>query len=137
MTSKSILAGLMVLALSYASSAVAKPEIKDNPEIFQRLMTTAIAHEIRDKCPTIEARKMAATFYVLGILNYARQQGFSQAEIEAYRNIESEQDRLRAATYAYLDKNGVDRSKPESHCSLGEREIASGSQVGKLIKSLK
>ena len=117
--------------------AAAKPQIKDNKEIFSRLLTTAIAHEIRDKCSTIEARTMAATFYVLGILRYAQSQGFSREEIEAYRHTESEQNRLRRATYAYLDKNGVNRAKPETHCPLGEREIQKNSQIGKLIKSVK
>lgn len=126
-----------LIAGSIATPLAAKPEIKDNPEIFSRLVTTAVANEIREKCSTIEARKWNATMYVLGILRYAKSQGFTQAEIEAYRDIRTEQDRLRAATYAYLDENGVDRSKPETHCPLGEKEIASGSQVGKLIKSLK
>ena len=136
MSPKSLLIPVLFAAVA-ATPLYAKPEIKDDPEIFSRLVTTAIAHEIRDKCSFIEARKLSATFYVLGILRYAKSQGFSQEEIEAYRDIKTEQDRLRAATYAYLDKNGVDRNKPESHCDLGEKEIASGSQVGKLIKSLK
>lgn len=123
-----------LLASSLSASAIAKPQIKDNAEIFHRLLTAAIGHEIRDKCPTIEARRIAATLYVLGIVSYASSQGFSRAEIDAYRKTKSEQDRLRAATYAYLEENGVDRDRPESYCTLGQAEMTKNSQIGKLLK---
>ncbi len=124
-------AALAILTLP----AVARPEIKDNAEIFHRLLTTAIANEIRENCPTIEARSWRATFYVLGILRYARSQGFSMNQINAYKKDPSEQARLRREGYAYLDKNGVNRKKPTSYCPLGQREIKNKSEIGKLLKS--
>ncbi len=116
-------------------STLVKPGIKDNAEIFSRLLNVAIGSEIRDNCDTISARKFAATFYVLGVMNYARKQGFSMDDMDAYRNTKSEQERLRVATYAYLDKNGVNRDDPASYCPLGRTEIKNKSQIGKLLKS--
>lgn len=124
----------LVLAVSVVS-AVAKPQIKDNAEIFHRLLTTAIANEIRDNCPTIEARKWRAMFYVLGILNYARSQGFTMAEINAYKKNPVEQARLRKEGYAYLNAHGVNRSKPDTYCPLGRTEIKNKSQIGMLLRS--
>ncbi|NOX41511.1 MAG: DUF5333 domain-containing protein [Alphaproteobacteria bacterium] len=116
-------------------STLVKPGIKDNAEIFSRLLTVAIGSEIRDNCDTISARKFTVMFYVLGVMNYARKQGFSMDDMDAYRNTKSEQKRLSAATYAYLDKNGVNRDDPASYCPLGRTEIKNKSQIGKLLKS--
>jgi len=124
-----------LLTTTLAATAGTGAEIKDNKEIFRRLLTAAIGHEIQEKCPTIEVRTLAATFYVLGIVNYAMQQGFSRAEMDIYRNDPKEQDRLRAATYVYLDKHGVNRAIPASHCLLGMTEIAQNTETGKLLKS--
>jgi len=129
----SVAAAATVVALS--GSAVASAGIKDNAEIFHRLLTAAIGNEIRDKCPAIEARTIAATFYVLGIVTYASRQGFSRAEMDAYRNDPKEQNRLRKAAYGYLDGHGVNRNNPASYCPLGKAEIAQNSEIGKLLKS--
>ncbi len=131
---KSLTFGATTLGLMFGS-ALSAAEMKDDPEIFARLLTTAIANEIRENCGTIEARNWRATSYVLGIVSYARKQGFSMAEIEAYKNDPSEQARLRSEGYAYLDAHGVDRAKATGYCALGTTEIANQSQIGRLIKS--
>jgi hypothetical protein len=126
---------LTLAALILAVAPRADAAIRDEAEVFDRLLTTAIAHEIRDKCPTIEAREWAATMYILGIVRYAKGLGYTMDEINAYKADEAEQDRLRVATYAYLDANGVDRADPQSFCPLGMAEIEKRSQIGKLLKS--
>jgi hypothetical protein len=126
---------LTPLALILALAPRADAALKDEPEVFNRLLQTAIAHEIRDKCPTIDAREWAATMYVLGIVRVAQSLGYSMDEINAYKADEGEQDRLRAATHAYLDANGVNRDDPASYCPLGLAEIDKRSQIGKLLKS--
>jgi len=129
-----IIAAIALLASPAFAATHARPQIKDDAEIFHRLLVTAVANEIREKCDTIDARSFAATFYVLGILRLANSHGFSRAEITAYKKNESEQNRLRRAGYAYLDSHGVDRKNPASFCTLGQAEIAAGSEIGKLIK---
>jgi hypothetical protein len=131
---KSLTVGAAALGLLFGS-ALSAAGLKDEPEVFARLLTTAIASEIRDNCDTIKARNWRATSYVLGIVSYARKQGFSMAEIEAYKNDPSEQARLRREGYAYLDTHGVDRAKATGYCALGTTEIANQSQIGRLIKS--
>jgi len=123
------------LVATLASAAMAKPDLRDSDEVFSRIMTTAIANEIRDKCETIKARKIAATFYVLGVVKYAKDLGFTSEEIDDYRFDPIQQERLRVAVHAFLDENGVDREDPASYCPLGKREINAKSQIGKLLKS--
>lgn len=126
---------LTPLALILALAPRADAALKDEPEVFNRLLQTAIAHEIRDKCTTIDAREWAATMYVLGIVTYAKSLGYTMDQINAYKSDEGEQERLRAATHAYLDANGVNRNDPASYCPLGLAEIDKRSQIGKLLKS--
>jgi len=129
-----IITAIALLASPVFAATHARPQIKDDAEIFHRLLVTAVANEIRGQCDTIEARKISAVFYVLGVLRLAKSHGFSSAEITAYKKNESEQKRLRRAGYAYLDSHGVDRKNPASFCTLGQAEIATGSEIGKLIK---
>jgi hypothetical protein len=128
--------GLGAIALSVTSGANAA-ELKDNAEVFARLLNTAVANEIRENCDTIEAREVKAGLYVLGIVSYAKKQGFSMDEIKAYKADPDEQARLRREGYAYLDEHGVNRSEGTGFCALGEAEIAAKSAIGKLLKSTK
>lgn len=125
--------GAVVLIVTAMSANAAN--IKDDKEVFSRLLITAIANEIRENCETIAAREIKATFYVLGIVSYAKRQGFSMDEIDTFRNDETQQNRLRAATYKYLDANGVDRSKKTGYCALGTVEMNNRTASGKLLKS--
>jgi uncharacterized protein DUF5333 len=126
--------GLTALAISLAAPLNAA-EIKDDAEIFSRLLTTAVANEIREKCDSIQAREWRATMYVLGVVSYAKKQGFTMKQIEAYRNNPDEQARLAREGYAYLDERGVDREAGTGYCELGDKEIAEKSQIGRLLKS--
>ena len=125
----------VVFTTILSASASNAAGIRSDEEVFSRLLTAAIGNEIKDNCPEIEVRTMAATFYVLGILNYAMNQGYSRAEIDEFRADPVQQEKLRQATYAYLDAHSVNRQDPASYCPLGQDEIAKGSEIGKLIKS--
>lgn len=127
--------GLGALMLATVANGVQAAELKDNAEVFARLLNTAIANEIREKCNTIAAREIRAGIYVLGIVSYAKKQGFSMDEIEAYRRDPVEQERLRAAGYAYLDSHGVNRDENTGYCELGRAEMSAKSQIGRLLKN--
>lgn len=134
-TGKSVLTLITAASLA-ASSAMAQSatRLEDDAETWERLFITAAANEIRENCDTIEARKVAATFYVLGIVRHAKSLGFTMEQIDAFRFDEKNQDRLRQRTYAWLDENGVDRSARTGYCALGDAEIAKNSPIGKLLK---
>jgi len=136
-------AGLIAISLTTSASASANtdantntsPQIKDSKEVFHRLLTMAVGNEIKDNCPTIKMRSVAATFYFLGLIQYTYSLGFSRAQMDAYRNDPEQQDRLRKAAYSYLDKHGVNRKDPASYCPLGMAEITRNTEIGKLLKS--
>lgn len=134
-TNKTILSLITVASLA-ASSAMAQSatRLEDDAETWERLFITAAANEIRENCENIEARKVAATFYVLGIVRHAKSLGFTMEQIDTFRFDEKNQDRLRQRTYAWLDENGVDRLARTGYCTLGEAEIRKNSQIGKLLK---
>ncbi len=132
-------AAVLATALT-ASSALASAEdsrvpLAEDPELFHRMTITAVANEIRERCDTIKARKVAATVYVLGVLKYAKSKGFSSDEIDEFRANKDNQEKLRQMAYAYLDENGIDREAGTGYCALGVAEIKKKSQIGKLLKS--
>jgi hypothetical protein len=130
-----------ILALGLtASGALASAQdnrvpLDEDVELFTRMSTTAVANEIREKCETLAARKIAATFYVLGILKYAKSLGYNSEEIDEFRFDEANQEKLRQMAHDYLDANGVDREAETGYCALGVAEIEKKSQIGKLLKS--
>ncbi len=126
---------LGVIAFGLVTGPTNAAQIKDNAEIFSLLLTTAVANEIRQNCDTIQAREWRATWYVLGVVTYAKRQGFSMKEIETYKNDPDAQARLAREGYAYLDKRGVDRAAGTGYCALGKIEIAEKSKIGRLLKS--
>ncbi len=129
------IAGAAALVFSLSAVTSVGQGLNDDKEVERRLLVAAVGNEIKDNCPTIEVRTIAATFFVLGIVTYAKGEGYSLDEIDAYRHDPVQQEKLRVATYAYLDSHGVNREDPQSYCPLGQAEIKQGSEIGKLIKN--
>ncbi len=109
-------------------------DLSENEDVFARLLNVAIAHEIRDKCETISARELKAKLRMLNIYRFAKGLGYTHDEITTYTKDKAEQERLRQATYAFLDENGVDREEVTGYCALGEVEIENASPIGKLLR---
>lgn len=125
----------MALILSLAAtSASAKPHLRDVPEIDGTLLAVGIADEIRKNCPSISARMVRALAVVNGLKTKARDMGYSEAEIDAYRKSDAEKDRLRAQGKAYMDAAGVSPDAPQTYCTLGRAEIEKGGQIGSLLR---
>ncbi|MEL6451080.1 MAG: DUF5333 domain-containing protein [Pseudomonadota bacterium] len=104
------------------------------PGIEDTLLAVGIADEIRKNCPSISARLVRAYNTLMGTVSLARSKGYSDAEIDAYRNSDAEKDRLRAVRDAYLTEAGVIAGAPESYCALGRVEIEKGGQIGALLR---
>lgn len=123
----------ILLSLS-AGAALAKPHLRDVPEIDGTILAVGIADEIRNNCPSISARMVRAAFLVNGLKGRARALGYSDAEIDAYRKSDAEKNRLKAKRAAYLDAAGVKSDAPETYCLLGKAEIEKDSQIGALLR---
>ena len=127
----------MTIALSLAlaaSAASAKPPLREVREIDGTILAVGIADEIRKNCPDISARLVRAVNLVNGLRGRARDLGYSEAEIDAYRKSDVEKSRLKAERDQYLATRGVRAGAPETYCALGQAEIENGGQIGALLR---
>ena len=125
----------MALILSLTAGVLpAKPHLRDVPEIDGTILAVGIADEIRKNCPEISARMLQAFRLVNGLKARARDLGYSDAEIDAYRKSDTEKARLKGERQAYLSSRGVSAGQPASYCALGRAEIEKGGQIGALLR---
>lgn len=129
-----LLAGAAVLALPIGT-AVAKPSLRDVPEVENIIFAAAVAYEVSNNCATIKARKLKALGMAWRLRSRANDLGYSDAEIRAYVESDVEKARIRAKGEKLLKANGVDYGKPETFCTYGRAEIAKSSAVGVLLKA--
>jgi len=125
----------MALILSLSAGALsAKPPLRDVPEVDGTLLAVGIADEIRRNCPDISARIIKALGVVKSVGARARELGYTDEEITAYRKSEVEKARLEAERDAYLAKGGVTPGSSDAYCRLGRQEIEKGGRIGALLR---
>lgn len=123
----------LILCLS-AGTISAKPPLRDVPEVDNTLLAIGIADEIRKNCPSISARMVKALGVVRAVGTRARELGYTDAEIDAYRKSDAEKARLSAKRDAYLAAGGVTAGASSAYCALGRTEIEKGSQIGAVLR---
>lgn len=109
--------------------------LRADPQVWEGLFTLALADQLREFCPTLEARTFRATRFVYGLYNQARSYGFSRAEIRAFQVDDGVEVALRARVTSYFDQNGVREGVPETYCALGMAEIAAETPAGTLLRA--
>jgi Family of unknown function (DUF5333) len=126
---------LMILALmmGIATPALALPPLSENAYINDRLVQARVADRIRKECPSISARFAFAYSQARALKQYALDQGYTDAEIEAFLDSKPDKARVKAAAEDYLAANGVVAGDAQSFCALGAKEIANKSVAGSLI----
>jgi Family of unknown function (DUF5333) len=126
---------MMILALmmGMATPAMALPPLSENTYINDRLVQARVADRIRKECPSIAARFAYAYSQARALKQYALDQGYSEAEIEAFLDSKADKARVKAAAEEYLAANGVVQGDAQSFCTLGKREIANQTVAGSLI----
>lgn len=117
-----------------AGSSLAKPHLRDVPEIDDALFDVALANEIRKNCSNISARLIKGLGYLRSLQNRAHALGYSDAEIDAYRNSDAEKARMRRRGDVWLAQRGVDQEKEADWCRVGRDEIRKSSRVGGLLR---
>lgn len=127
---------VLVLAavLMTAGATAAKPPLRDVAQVDDAVFDVAIADTIRKNCPDIAPRMIRAYALYRETRQLALSLGYTDAEIEAYGNSDTEKARLRAKGEAYLRSNGVVASDPQSYCALGRKEIEKSSRIGSLLR---
>ncbi len=123
----------LILSLT-AGTVSAKPHLRDVAEIDDTILAVGIADEIRKNCPDISARVFQAYRIVTGLKTTARNLGYSDEEIDAYRKSDAEKARLKREGNSYLAQQGVKAGDPASYCAAGRDEIKKGGQIGALLR---
>jgi len=125
----------MALIISLTAGVVsAKPQLRDVPEIDGALLAMGIADEIRKNCPDISARMVKAFNAMTEVKARARNMGYTDEEIDAYRKSDTEKARLKAMRDAYLATGGVTEGASDAYCRLGRHEIEKGGRIGALLR---
>jgi hypothetical protein len=133
MTRKQMTILVLTVVIAMATAALALPPLSENEYINDRLIQARVADRIRKECDSINARFAYAYSQARALKQYALDQGYTEAEIEAFLDSRADKDRVKAAAEAYLAANGVVAGDAASFCALGIKEIAAGSVAGSLI----
>ncbi|WP_439562239.1 DUF5333 family protein [Roseinatronobacter sp.] len=139
---KSALAGLgvaLVLASPIRADAMPQSDVnaalRGNADVYNGLFTAALIKHIVDACPDLQGpnRLQRVTFF-MGLYNQARGMGFSRAQIEAFVDDETEQQRLQGVVDGYLTQAGVDPSNTQAVCTYARAEMADRSALGRRLR---
>ena len=131
---KTLMAGIVALAMAVPAVAAGKPPLRDVPQIDDKMLWVALAIEIGDRCETIAPRTARGLNYLWRLRTEARRLGYTDAEIRAYVDSDAEKDRMRGRGEAYVRAHGLNPEKDADLCKLGQAEIAKGSQIGAFLR---
>jgi hypothetical protein len=128
----------LALALTAGAAAAAElPPLREVKEIDQNMLWAGLAVEVADECPTIEVKKIKGLSFLWGLKNKASSMGYSDDEIRAYVESDSEEARIRRLGEDYVRHAGFDPKTPQGLCAFGESEIAKGTLIGSFLRSTK
>ena len=127
--------GKEVLLVAGAGAALAKPPLRDVPEIDDYVYYTLVAYEIGEQCPTISARKLKGISDLWALGRKAKAMGYTEAEIKAYVRSDAEKARMVKRGEAYMKTKGVTYDDPETFCALGRAEIEKNSAIGVYLRA--
>ncbi|WP_286193625.1 DUF5333 domain-containing protein [Tropicibacter sp. R16_0] len=130
-----VFATLVALPVTIPATAEAKPPLREVSEIDNELYYIAIANEIAEICDGISGRRMKAIGVMWGLRSKANKLGYSDDEIRAYVESDTEKARMRAKGESYLAANGAKYGKPETFCALGRTEINKNSAIGVYLRA--
>ncbi|MEM6375352.1 MAG: DUF5333 domain-containing protein [Pseudomonadota bacterium] len=129
----SILAAALAAVVAVPSQA-AQGALKDEADINNALLVISVADKIRRECDSIGANLFKARSLVRSVNKLALERGYSQSEIDQYINDKANRAEMRGLRNAYFNTNGASNLDPDSLCVLGRSEIASSSQIGRLLR---
>ncbi len=118
-----------------AGAAVAKPPLREVPEIADGIFTIVVANEIRRKCDDIDARLIKGIFAIRRLKGRANDLGYSDKEIRAVLDSKAEKARMIARGKTYMASLGLDYDTPGDLCRLGRLEIQNNSAIGALLRA--
>ena len=132
---RTLTAATLTLVLALPVAALAKPSLRDVPEIEDPLFAVAVAKEVADHCDSIAPRYFKGLGELRRLKSRANALGYSDAEICEYIEYDDEKARMRAKGERLLAQNGVSYGEPETFCAYGRAEIEKNSAIGVLLRA--
>jgi len=129
---KTIATLLFAAALSAGSAQAQSPS--DVTEVTEGLIAVGMAIELSDKCDDVSARRLRGVNFLFSLRDVLKDEGFTNAQIDAYVDDRAEKDRLEAIARARLAELGVSTSDSSSYCTVARAQMAQGTQVGQLLR---
>ncbi|SHJ20478.1 DUF5333 domain-containing protein [Wenxinia saemankumensis] len=127
------LAFLSIPAL-FAASTAARSELRNERSITEGLIATAIAYEIGDKCDDLSARMVRGVQYLWALKAEAERLGYTEEQIQAFMDNDTEKDRLEAIARQRLRDLGGVEGDWATYCAVGREQIAADTPIGRLLR---
>ncbi|TJZ90085.1 hypothetical protein FA743_16510 [Paracoccus gahaiensis] len=126
---------LIAAALMAATPAAALEPLSSEAYVNDRLVQARVADLVRRGCPSIDARLVRAFTEARALKRYARDKGYSEAQIDDFLDSREERARIYAQADRYMVERGVVNGEPQTFCRLGRDEIAQQTVAGSLLSA--
>lgn len=124
-----------IAAVVFSAPAIALQPLHQNPTVVNGFYAIGLADELRKNCSEISPRWLRAYNYLKALEKYAKDSGYSDAQIEDLTENKVEKEKLRSRIRSDLVKRGASRENPQGYCTVGREEIAKGSAAGRLLRA--
>lgn len=131
---RGIAAIALVAGLSAGSASALQP-LHENPTVINGFYAIGLADEVRKNCSSISPRMLRAYNYLMALQKYAKDAGYSDAQIEELVDNKTEKEALRTKIRADLAARGASPENPEGYCTVGLEEIAKDTAAGRLLRA--
>ena len=121
--------------LLLSAPALALTPLHENRIVVGGFYVIGLADELRRKCDSINPRFFRAYRYLKSLEKYARNAGYTEAQIEQLADNKAEKEKLKTRIRADLAERGASPENPEGYCTVGREEIAKGSAAGRLLRA--
>lgn len=130
---KRLIPAALAAVMAVGSPAAALEPLSQEKYINDRLIAARIADRIRRECPGYNARMVYAWNQARALKSYARNKGYSEAQIEAFLDSKEDKRRIYAVAEDYLTRQGASAGDPQSFCRVGQQEFANNSYIATFL----
>jgi len=125
---------IALCTVGFAGAVAAKPALKDVAHVREGIIATGMAFELSEKCGSLSPRRIRGINFLFSLRTHAFDLGYSSAEVDAYINDKTEENRLKQIAYSRLRALGTAAGDEASYCTVGRAEIAKKSAIGNLLR---
>lgn len=130
---KTLFAAAIAASVLNVAPALALEPLAQEKYINDRLIAARIADRIRRECPAYNARMVYAYGQARALKSYARNKGYSEAQIDAFLDSKDDKRRIYAVAEDYLTRRGAVKGDAQSFCRVGAQEFANNSYVATFL----